>query len=114
MIVHQTVGVTPPTEARHHFTKAAQKRHPILIIKKDRIARIAARSDVIDCAGKLKSKGSGHGCRLACEKQSCQDLTPHSGNKNSPNGVFVSVLDDNQKCWDRKDETNSLACHRYV
>ncbi|MFZ5593207.1 MAG: hypothetical protein ACOY4D_02885, partial [Pseudomonadota bacterium] len=55
--------------------KATQKQCPILIIKKDRIPRIAACSDVIDCAGKLKSKGSCHGRRLACQKPLSQDLT---------------------------------------
>lgn len=42
MIVHQAVGVAQPTEARHHFAKAAQKQRSIFIIKKDRIPRIAA------------------------------------------------------------------------
>jgi len=71
VIVHQTVGVAEPTEARHHFAKTAQKQRPILIIKKDRIPRIAARSDVIDCTGKLKTKWASHKYKITWLKLLC-------------------------------------------
>jgi hypothetical protein len=56
VIIHQAIGMTQPTETRHHFAKAGLKHHTVLIVKKDWIPSVAARSDVIDCTGEFKSK----------------------------------------------------------
>jgi hypothetical protein len=56
VIVHQAAGMTQPVGALCHFAKTGEKQQTILIVKKDRIPCVAARSHVMDCTGKFKSK----------------------------------------------------------
>jgi hypothetical protein len=39
---------------------------PVLVIDEDRLAAVAARSDVVDSAGKLDAQGAGHAGKLPC------------------------------------------------
>jgi len=65
VIVHQTVGVAPPIEARHNLTQADQIHLPIIVVDKDIVTRITACSDVVNRVGEFESMGAGLGKRLA-------------------------------------------------
>jgi hypothetical protein len=67
----QRAGVKTPERQRNDI----DKRLPVNVIIKNGLASIAARSDVIDRAGKFDAQGSGHGDRLGTEGGKRQGLT---------------------------------------
>jgi len=69
VIVHQAIGVTQPSEARHDFAQAAEKPLPVLVVEKDRTARIAARGHVMDRTGEFEPEGTGHRRKLCRQKR---------------------------------------------
>ena len=75
MIVHQTVGVAPPIEARHNLTQADQIHLPIIVVKKDIVTCITACSDVVNRAGEFELMGAGLGKRIAWDDLLYQDLS---------------------------------------
>jgi hypothetical protein len=54
-------------KARHNLLENAQKSPPVLVVEKDVLLGVPPSGDVIQSAGKLDSKWSGHGERLAQE-----------------------------------------------
>ncbi len=58
VIVHQIASVAQPTEACRNLARADQIHHPIIVVEKDIVTGIAARSDVIDRVGGFAPKGA--------------------------------------------------------
>jgi hypothetical protein len=76
VVVHQAAGVTPPAGALCHFAKTGEKQQTILIVKKDRIPCVAARSHMMDCTGKFKSKLASHVKKIGLQASFISRLDP--------------------------------------
>ena len=57
---HQAVGVDDPVESLPHACEHIEKHLPVTDVSNNVLPSVTARSDVIECTGKLKSQGSGH------------------------------------------------------
>jgi len=60
MVGHLAVGVTTPVEALANLLKQDKSGLAVLIVPVNSLAAISPRSNVIEAAGKLKAKWSGH------------------------------------------------------
>jgi hypothetical protein len=65
VVIHETVSVTDPVIPFIDMLKRVQKANAIMVVFKDSFLLIAARGDMIDCAGVFNAKGTGHAETLA-------------------------------------------------
>jgi len=77
VVVHETVSVTDPVISFIDMLKGVQKGNAVPVVFEDGFFLIAARSDMIDCAGVFYAKGAGHAGTLAEKKGNVKikDLT---------------------------------------
>ena len=62
--VHQIASVAQPTEACRNLAQTDQIHHPVIVVEKDIVTGIAARSDVIDRVGEFEPKGASWRSRV--------------------------------------------------
>jgi hypothetical protein len=76
MVAHQTVGIGGGIEPGERLFQEGQPGHAIVIILVNRLAAVAARSDMIESTRKLQAQRSSHELNLALSEGNSQDLTP--------------------------------------
>ena len=64
VIVHEAVGVAEEFEAGRRLLENAEERSAVHFVKEDGLAGVSPRRDVIEGAGILDAKGTGHGPTL--------------------------------------------------
>ena len=77
VIGHEAVGVTEPVVAFVDVLESVQKVLAVLVISKDWFLLIPTGSYMIDCAGILYAKRTGHNATIAQDRAVCneKDLT---------------------------------------
>ncbi len=72
MIAHQAIRMTEPVKTLQHLRQNPQKRLAIWLVEVDGLLGVASARHVIDGAGILNAKGTGHAFMLTKQMLDCK------------------------------------------